>query len=57
MQKLVNEFRDYARLPAAQMKSLDLNPLVGEVLALYGTAHDRGALRAQLWPGPATHPG
>ncbi len=51
MQKLVNEFRDYARLPAAQMKSLDLNPLVGEVLALYGTAHDRGALRAQLGQG------
>ena len=27
MQTLVNEFRDYARLPAAQMQPLDLNAL------------------------------
>jgi nitrogen fixation/metabolism regulation signal transduction histidine kinase len=43
MQKLVNEFRDYARLPAAQMKPLDLNPLVHEVLALYGHARTTAA--------------
>ncbi len=46
MQRLVNEFRDYARLPAAQMKPLDLNLLVQEVLALYGQAHDSGVLSA-----------
>ncbi|MCK7492597.1 MAG: hypothetical protein MZW92_14250 [Comamonadaceae bacterium] len=45
MQTLVNEFRDYARLPAAQLKPLDLNALVGEVLALYGQALDSGLLR------------
>ena len=51
MQRLVNEFRDYARLPAAQMKPLDLNPLVQEVLGLYGTALDAGVLEAQIEPG------
>jgi nitrogen fixation/metabolism regulation signal transduction histidine kinase len=51
MQRLVNEFRDYARLPAAQMKTLALNPLVQEVLALYGHALDGGVLRATLEPG------
>jgi nitrogen fixation/metabolism regulation signal transduction histidine kinase len=51
MQRLVNEFRDYARLPAAVMKPLDLNPLVQEVLALYGHAHDSGVLAARLEPG------
>ena len=50
MQRLVNEFRDYARLPAAQMKPLDLNPLVQEVLALYGQALDNGVLSAHLEP-------
>ena len=50
MQTLVNEFRDYARLPAAQMVPLDLNALAGEVLALYGQALDNGLLAAQLEP-------
>ena len=36
MKRLVNEFRDYARLPAAELKPLDLNALVGDVLHLYG---------------------
>ncbi|AMO25397.1 histidine kinase [Ramlibacter tataouinensis] len=35
MKRLVNEFRDYARLPAAELKPMDLNRLVGDVLALY----------------------
>jgi len=48
MQTLVNEFRDYARLPAAQMLPLDLNILANEVLALYGQAQDSGALVAHL---------
>ena len=52
MQTLVNEFRDYARLPSAQMRALDLNALVTEVLALYGQAHDRGELDAHLVPEP-----
>ncbi|MEK8030467.1 ATP-binding protein [Ideonella sp. DXS29W] len=48
MKQLVNEFRDYARLPAAQLQPVDLNSLVFEVLALYGDAQDKGVLVAQL---------
>ncbi len=50
MKQLVNEFRDYARLPAAQLKPLDLNELVAEVLALYATAQESGQLRAECAP-------
>jgi nitrogen fixation/metabolism regulation signal transduction histidine kinase len=35
MKRLVNEFRDYARLPAADLKPLDLNALVHNVMHLY----------------------
>jgi nitrogen fixation/metabolism regulation signal transduction histidine kinase len=35
MKRLVNEFRDYARLPAADLKPVDLNALVADVLQLY----------------------
>jgi nitrogen fixation/metabolism regulation signal transduction histidine kinase len=35
MKRLVNEFRDYARLPAAELKPVDLNALVNDVLNLY----------------------
>jgi nitrogen fixation/metabolism regulation signal transduction histidine kinase len=35
MKRLVNEFRDYARLPAAKLERVDLNALVTDVLALY----------------------
>jgi nitrogen fixation/metabolism regulation signal transduction histidine kinase len=35
MKRLVNEFRDYARLPAAQLKPVDLNALVTDVAQLY----------------------
>ncbi len=48
MQTLVNEFRDYARLPAAQMKPLDLSALVAEVLALYGEKQEQGHLQSRL---------
>ena len=51
MKQLVNEFRDYARLPAAQLNPLDLNALVAEVLALYGAQQEQGRLRAQLAEG------
>jgi nitrogen fixation/metabolism regulation signal transduction histidine kinase len=50
MQTLVNEFRDYARLPAAELKPLDLNELAGEVMALYGQALDNGLLVHDLAP-------
>jgi PAS domain S-box-containing protein len=48
MQRLVNEFRDYARLPAAQLKPLDLNALAHEVLGLYGQALDQQLLVPML---------
>ena len=51
MKQLVNEFRDYARLPAAQLAPLDLNALVAEVLALYGQAQEQGLLQTQLSAG------
>ena len=51
MKTLVNEFRDYARLPAAQLKPLDLNALVAEVLGLYATAQESGRLHADLGVG------
>jgi len=40
MKRLVNEFRDYARLPSAELKPLDLNALAEEVLLLYGHGHE-----------------
>ncbi len=51
MKQLVNEFRDYARLPSANMQPIDLNALVLEVLALYGDAQDNGHLIAHMEPG------
>jgi len=40
MKRLVNEFRDYARLPAAELKPVDLNALVNDVLHLYAREGD-----------------
>ena len=48
MKALVNEFRDYARLPAAHLTPLNLNELVTEVLGLYATAQEAGQLNADL---------
>jgi nitrogen fixation/metabolism regulation signal transduction histidine kinase len=50
MKALVNEFRDYARLPAAHLIPIDLNALVAEVLGLYGAAQEAGHLHADLAP-------
>lgn len=51
MKTLVNEFRDYARLPAAKLVPMDLNALVAEVLALYGEAVERGRVVAHCAAG------
>ena len=51
MKRLVNEFRDYARLPTADLKAVDLNALAGEVLHMYGAADEAGrewAVRVRL---------
>jgi nitrogen fixation/metabolism regulation signal transduction histidine kinase len=48
MKQLVDEFRDYARLPAARLAPLDLNTLVQDVLGLYAAAQEQGQLQASL---------
>ena len=58
MRRMVDEFRDYARTPATQLASMDLNSLVGDVLNLYSGMSARDAphgedapiVRAELAP-------
>lgn len=50
MKALVNEFRDFARLPSAQLTPLSLNDTVTEVLGLYGQQQEQGLLQARLDP-------
>jgi len=50
LKRMVDEFRDYARLPAAQLAPLDLNELVDEVLRLYAAADGRASIRPHLAP-------
>ncbi len=50
MKRLVNEFRDYARLPAAELKPLDINELLTDILHLYETEDTGVAVRAELDP-------
>lgn len=42
MKRMVDDFRDYARLPPAKLAPLDLNALIEEVAALYGVERGRG---------------
>jgi nitrogen fixation/metabolism regulation signal transduction histidine kinase len=49
LKSMVDDFRDYARLPAPVFAGLDLNALVQEVLALYETS--RAPIAKQLTPG------
>ena len=39
MKRMVNEFSDYARMPAPELAPIDLNALIGEVLGLYETSY------------------
>lgn len=48
MKRLVNDFRDYARLPAAELKPVDLNALVMDVLHLYDGEDQSVPVRAEL---------
>ncbi len=48
MKRLVNEFRDYARLPSAELKPLDLNALVTDVLQLYDLDASEAPVTSQL---------
>jgi nitrogen fixation/metabolism regulation signal transduction histidine kinase len=38
MKRMVDDFSDYARMPAPELAALDLNDLIGEVLGLYETS-------------------
>jgi nitrogen fixation/metabolism regulation signal transduction histidine kinase len=48
LKNLINEFRDYARLPTAKPVPLNLNELINDVLALYGHALEQGTLKLEL---------
>jgi nitrogen fixation/metabolism regulation signal transduction histidine kinase len=49
MKHMVNDFRDYARMPPPQLGALDLNALVEEVLGLYETS--RASVTVELAEG------
>ncbi len=49
LKSMVDEFREYARLPNPKLEALDLNVLVGDVLALYEQSATR--IDANLEPG------
>jgi len=48
LQRLVNEFRDFGRLPAARLQPLDLNHLLGEMMPLYDNDNARVPVHWQL---------
>ncbi len=50
MKRLVNEFRDYARLPSADLKPVDLNALVSDVMQLYPQEAAAVPVRVELAP-------
>jgi nitrogen fixation/metabolism regulation signal transduction histidine kinase len=50
MKRLVNEFRDYARLPAAELKPVDLNALAVDVLNMYANEGAQARVVAELDP-------
>jgi len=49
LKMMVDEFRNYARLPAARLAPLNLNALIDEVLRLYSSAAEaHGVIRREL---------
>jgi nitrogen fixation/metabolism regulation signal transduction histidine kinase len=51
MKRMVDDFRDYARVPPARLSPLALNTLVEEVAALYGAEAGAGTIQLSLRPG------
>ncbi len=45
LKKMVDDFREYARTPPAQMQPVDINELIEEVLTLYGWDPVHGMVR------------
>ncbi len=50
MKRMVDDFRDYARVPPARLSPLDLNALISEVGTLYGAESGAGPVQLQLAP-------
>jgi len=48
MKRLVNEFRDYARLPTAELRLMDLNALVTEIVHLYSGGNVSIPVRTEI---------
>lgn len=48
MKRLVNEFRDYARLPSAELQAVKLNQLIAEITQLYGAENAEIPVRLEL---------
>ena len=50
LKRLVNEFRDYARLPSADLQPVDLNALIQDVLQLYASDNPLARVQTELDP-------
>ena len=50
MKRMVDDFRDYAKAPPAQLEVLDLNALIGEILQLYLAGDESDIIHAVLAP-------
>jgi len=48
MKRLVNEFRDYARLPSAELKPVQLNDLIADLMVLYANEPNDHVRRASV---------
>jgi nitrogen fixation/metabolism regulation signal transduction histidine kinase len=48
MKRMVDDFRDYAKTPPAQLEVLDLNSLIGEILGLYLSGDGSDVIHASL---------
>ncbi|MES3022535.1 MAG: ATP-binding protein [Pseudomonadota bacterium] len=51
MKRMVDDFRDYAKAPPAQLQPLDLNSLISEILHLYLSGDESDMIHAVLAPG------
>ena len=51
MKRMVDDFRDYAKAPPAQLETLDLNALIGQILELYLAGDGSDIIHAALAPG------
>jgi nitrogen fixation/metabolism regulation signal transduction histidine kinase len=51
MKRMVDDFRDYAKAPPAQLQTLDLNALISEILDLYLAGDGSDIIHAALAPG------